>query len=201
MTKYSHQKKAKKEDFVPRFSKKKKWHIQISTKVCRCFKFYSKWEKVFQFCSILSLGNKSLHLITTSHLLILICLDLYKENNKTKRSNLPKVTQLVISTFRTRLVYFNPLILAFLPWQNNLGWDTEAKWSGLFVSDSVRPHGLQPTRLLCPWDFLGNSTGVDCHFLLQAIFPTQGSNPGLPHCRQTLYRLSHQGSLRYWMTA
>ena len=35
---------------------------------------------------------------------------------------------------------------------------------------------------------------MGCHFLLQRIFPTQGSNPGLPHCRQTLYRLSHQGS-------
>ena len=57
-----------------------------------------------------------------------------------------------------------------------------------------RPHRLQPARLLCPWDFLGNSTGVDCHFLLQGIFPTQGSNPGLPHYRQTLYHLSHQGS-------
>ena len=33
-----------------------------------------------------------------------------------------------------------------------------------------------------------------CHFLLQGIFPTQGLNPGLPHCRQTLYHLSHQGS-------
>ena len=42
--------------------------------------------------------------------------------------------------------------------------------------------------------FLGKSTGVGCHFLLQGIFPTQGLNPGLPHCRQTLYRLSHQGS-------
>ena len=50
------------------------------------------------------------------------------------------------------------------------------------------------TRLLCPWDFLGKSTGVSCHFLLQGIFLTQGSNPGLLHCRQTLYRLSHQGS-------
>ena len=40
--------------------------------------------------------------------------------------------------------------------------------------------------------FPGKSTGVDCHFLLQRIFPTQGSNPGLPHCRQMLYRLSHQ---------
>ena len=37
-------------------------------------------------------------------------------------------------------------------------------------------------------------TGVGCHFLLQGIFPIQGSNPGLPHCRQMLYRLSHQGS-------
>ena len=50
------------------------------------------------------------------------------------------------------------------------------------------------TRLFCPWDFLGKSTGVGCHFLLQAIFPTQGLNPGLPPCRQTLYHLSHQGS-------
>ena len=39
-----------------------------------------------------------------------------------------------------------------------------------------------------------NSTGVDCHFLLQRIFLTQGSKPGLPCCRQALYRLSHQGS-------
>ena len=47
---------------------------------------------------------------------------------------------------------------------------------------------------LCPRDFLGKSTGVGCHFLLQRIFPTQGSNPGLQHCRQTLYHLSHQGN-------
>ena len=37
---------------------------------------------------------------------------------------------------------------------------------------------------------------LDCHALLQGIFPTQGSNPGLPHCRQILYHLSHQGSPR-----
>ena len=48
------------------------------------------------------------------------------------------------------------------------------------------------TKLLCPWDFQGKSTGVGCHFLLQGIFPTQGSNPGLSHRRQMLYRLSHQ---------
>ena len=34
-----------------------------------------------------------------------------------------------------------------------------------------------------------------CHSLLQGIFPTQGSNPGLPRCRQMLYRLSHQGKI------
>ena len=60
------------------------------------------------------------------------------------------------------------------------------------VPDSLRPHGLQPTRLLCPWDFPG--TGVGCHFLLQGIFPTQGSNPGILHCRQILYWLSYKGS-------
>ena len=41
------------------------------------------------------------------------------------------------------------------------------------MSNSLRPHGLSPTRLLCPWDFPGKSTGVDCHFLLQGIFPIQ----------------------------
>ena len=62
------------------------------------------------------------------------------------------------------------------------------------MSDSLQPHGLLPIRLLRPWDFPGKGIGVGCHFLLQAIFPTQQSNLGLPHCRQMLYRLSHQGS-------
>ena len=39
------------------------------------------------------------------------------------------------------------------------------KWSHSVMSDSLQPHGLQPTRLLRPWDFSGNSTGVGCHFL------------------------------------
>ena len=52
---------------------------------------------------------------------------------------------------------------------------------------------LQPTRILCLWDFPGKNTGVGCHFFLYGIFPTQGLNPGLPHCGQTLYHLSHQG--------
>ena len=61
------------------------------------------------------------------------------------------------------------------------------------MSDSSQPHGLWPTRLLRPWDFPGKNTEVGFHFLLQEIFLTQGLNPGLQHCRQTLY----QGSLRH----
>ena len=49
------------------------------------------------------------------------------------------------------------------------------------VFDCLRPYGLQPTRLLYPWDSPGKNTGVGCHALLQGIFPTQGSNPGLLH--------------------
>ena len=51
-------------------------------------------------------------------------------------------------------------------------------------------------RLLCPWDSPGKKIGVGCHSLLQGIFPTQGLIPGLLHCRQILYQLSHLGSLQ-----
>ena len=49
------------------------------------------------------------------------------------------------------------------------------------VSDSLRHHGLQPARLLYPWDFPSKNTEVGCHSLLQEMFPTQGSNPVLLH--------------------
>ena len=49
------------------------------------------------------------------------------------------------------------------------------------MSDFLQPHGLKPTRLLCPWDFPGKNPGVGCHFLLQGIFLTQGSNLCLLH--------------------
>ena len=45
------------------------------------------------------------------------------------------------------------------------------------MCDSLQPQGLQPTRFFCVWDFPGKNTGVGCHFLLQEIFPNQGSNP------------------------
>ena len=68
------------------------------------------------------------------------------------------------------------------------------KWvSVLFQSDSLWSH--EPARLLCPWNSPSKNTGVGCHSLLQWIFPTQGLNPGLQHCRQILYLLSQQGNL------
>ena len=48
--------------------------------------------------------------------------------------------------------------------------------------------------LFLNWNSPGQNTGVDSLSLLQGIFPTQGSNPGLPHCRRILYQLSHKGS-------
>ena len=59
------------------------------------------------------------------------------------------------------------------------------------VSDSWWPHGLESSRLLCPSNFPGRNSGVGCHSRFQGIFPTQGSNPGLLHCRQILHQLSH----------
>ena len=60
-----------------------------------------------------------------------------------------------------------------------------------FVSDSLRPHVLYN-----PWNSPGYNTGVGSLPLLQGIFPTQGSNPGLLHCRWIIYQLSHKGSPR-----
>ena len=57
------------------------------------------------------------------------------------------------------------------------------------MSDSLQPHGLYSPR-----NSPGQNTGVGS--LLQGIFPTQGSNPGLPHCRRILNQLSHKGSPR-----
>ena len=57
------------------------------------------------------------------------------------------------------------------------------------VSDSLQPHGLYN-----PWNSPGQNAGVGRLSLFQGIFPTQGSNPGLLHCRWILYQLSHERS-------
>ena len=78
------------------------------------------------------------------------------------------------------------------------------KVRSLFVSYTVvvakscltllQPHGLQPTRLLCPWDSPGKNTGVGCHFVFQGVFQTHGSNPSLLHWEVNSLPLSCLGS-------
>ena len=65
-------------------------------------------------------------------------------------------------------------------------WLSESE-SRLVVLDSLQPHGL-----CSPWNSPGQNTGVHSLSLLKGIFPTQGSNLGLPHCRQILYQLSYE---------
>ena len=65
------------------------------------------------------------------------------------------------------------------------------------VSDSLRPHGLQPSRILCPWNSPSKNTGVGSHSLFQGIFSTQGLTLGPLQCGQIIYYLSHQGSPQY----
>ena len=89
----------------------------------------------------------------------------------------------VVHTYHTRMLSW----MLWISYQHS-------EWESSAVSDSLRPHGLYPTRLFCPWNFPGKSTGVGYHFLLQGIFVTQGLNLGLLPCRQMLYHLSHQGS-------
>ena len=80
-------------------------------------------------------------------------------------------------------------------WKNNYTWqkiqnDNESESESCsVVSDPLWPH-----ELYSPWNSPGQNTGVGSFSFLQGIFPTRGSNPGLPHCRWILYQLSHQGS-------
>ena len=78
--------------------------------------------------------------------------------------------------------------------KGTLGFESESHSA---MSDFLWAHGL-----FSPWNSPGQNTGVGSLSLLQGIFPTQGSNPGLPHCRWILYQLSHQESPRIleWVT-
>ena len=65
------------------------------------------------------------------------------------------------------------------------------KWSPSVMSDSLRPHGRQPTRLLCPWDFPGKSTGVGCHCLPRRQCIRESNSES---------RMSFQSHLTSWVT-
>ena len=101
------------------------------------------------------------------------------------------------------------LLKRSFPWCNSIAWHPWTALERNYIesnkilyasmkneseSYSVVSNSLQPHGLYSPWNSPGQNTGVGCHALLQGIFPTQGSNPGLPHYRQILYLLSHKGS-------
>ena len=71
-----------------------------------------------------------------------------------------------------------------------------AVFSRSVMSNSLQAPGLWPSRLLCSWGFSRQEHWSGFHALLQGIFPTQGLNPGLPHCRQILNHLTYWGSPR-----
>ena len=91
-----------------------------------------------------------------------------------------------------------------LPWVTpGISWLSTFAFQSLIMkvkseseSHSVVPNSLQPHELYTPWNSPGQNTGVDSLSLLQGIFLTQGSNPGLPYCRRILYQLSPKGSPR-----
>ena len=85
--------------------------------------------------------------------------------------------------------FSHPLLLNIYP-------RVRVSGSHSIVSSFLQAHGLQPTRLLCPWNFPDKNTGVGSYSLLQGIFLTQGSNLSPLHCRQILYHLSCLGSPR-----
>ena len=84
------------------------------------------------------------------------------------------------------LIYFSSQVC---PWQNVRDWYIH--WLGSSHDD--------PARLLRPWDSPGKNTGMGCHAFLQAIFPTQGLNSSLLHCRQILFTIWATGEAQeYW---
>ena len=105
--------------------------------------------------------------------------------------------------------FFDPLIWLLRSWTNNLEYIYVhvcvcvcvcmlccAMLSCSVMSNSLWPHGCSPPGSSVHGNSPGKNTGVSCHALLWGIFPTQRLNPGLPHCKQILYCLSHQGSPR-----
>ena len=85
---------------------------------------------------------------------------------------------------KTKWERWEKLVSVILILVNSSEWVSESR---SVVSDSLQPH-----RLYSPWNSPGQNTGVGSHALLQRIFLTQGSKPGIPHCRRILYHLVHR---------
>ena len=115
-----------------------------------------------------------------------------------------KVTSCLISDFRGEnllsltIKYDVTVVFHYGSFMDTLYQVTKVHFYSHFFSEShsVMSNSLRPHGLYSPWNLPGHNTRVDSLSPLQGIFPTQGLNPGLPHCRQILHQLSHMGSPR-----
>ena len=111
---------------------------------------------------------------------------------------------------RILLLVYRQLSMEDSPWAESVYTTYFHNWE-LFWYESVKVlvaqscstlcDPMEPARLLCPWGFPGENTGVGCHFPLQGIFLTQGSNLHLLYWSVGSLQLNHQGSLRTVVSA
>ena len=87
------------------------------------------------------------------------------------------------------------------PWLMNLSWWLKKIKNRFYFYEVIKcesrlvmSSSLQPHELCSAWNSPGQNTGVGSPSLLQGIFPIQGSNSALPHCRRILHQLSHEGA-------
>ena len=149
--------------------------------------FFSVWKTILNtFCDSWNLLQESIQMFT------ILSRNLQKETN----IGLQKAPLILPHLYMAWLLEKNK--------KHRLQWKLKDHFSQmqLYASESeswsVVSNSLQPHGLYRPWNSPGQNTGLGSCSLLQGIFPSQGSNPGLPHCRQILYQVNHRGSPRKW---
>ena len=146
----------------------------------QCMKMKSEYEDT-QSCPTLrnpmdcSLPGSSAHGIFQARVLEWVAISF--SNAWNRKVNMKSLSHVRLFATPWTATYQAPLSLGFsrqehwsgLPFPSPMHENEKWKWSHSVMSDSSRPHGLQPTRLLRSWDFPDKSTGVGCHFLLQCM--------------------------------
>ena len=117
------------------------------------------------------------------------------------RVSIQRIQQIVKSSRKKKKAGENESQKIYSKISQNSGFEFEIETSAVlrFVAQScltLQPHDCSPQVSSVHGDSPGKNTGVGYHALLQGVFSTQGSNPGLLNCRQILYHRNHQGSPR-----
>ena len=158
------------------------WHYSCPLKILPTYFYYSS-VKMYNLLDSLLFGHVSLHIQTTLFYLCKAYLLPYW-NGKTFQWKFHKSQFIIRYHLQLAIIYLLNGLQTILLW-------VKVKVTQSCPSDSLQPHGLY-----CPWNSPGQNTGMGSISLLQGIFPTQASNPGLLHYRQILYQMSHMRSPR-----